>query len=104
MCDANRRSESSTPVAVLGSGNLVSHVYRDQQETYAFNVFRRTANFEATHQFGVEDLRDMVKLCQVLAYSMLDDGWVDKQQRELLLELNLKLDEVTQAWSETRHG
>jgi len=104
MSDNPHCSEFPTPVAIIGAGNLVSHVYRDREETYAFNVFRQTANFETTQQFSTQDLRDIVKLCQVLAYSMLDDGWLNETQREQLLELNLQLDEITQRWSEARYG
>lgn len=104
MVNDPQLGEIPTPVAVLGAGNLISHVYRGSEETYVFNLFRQTATLETTHRFGVGDLRDMVKLCQVLSYSMLDDGWLNEEQREQLLELNEQLDEITQAWSETRHG
>ena len=41
-----------------------------------------------------------MKLCQVLTFAIVDDGWSPPAVREALLELNERLDELTQSWKE----
>lgn len=92
------------PIAVLGAGDLVSHLYRDQVDfdsaEYRFNMFRLGAEMAVTHELRPCDLRDIVKLCQVLTFAIVDDGWSPPAVREALLELNKRLDELTQSWKE----
>ena len=99
---------SGQPVAVVGAGDLVSHVQRvdDERdpENYRFSVFRFCRDLEATHALRPCDLRDMIKLCQVLAFTIADDGWISADTREVLIELANDLDELTQRWSGTDNG
>ena len=50
------------------------------------------------------DLRDMIKLGQVLAFTIADDGWISADAREGLIDLANDLDELTQRWSGTDNG
>lgn len=99
---------SGQPVAVLGAGELVSHLYRSDDEpdneNYQFNVFRLDRKLAATHSFRPSDLRDFVKLCQVLAFTVADDGWISTELRKELIDLTNELDEITQRWSDEING
>lgn len=94
---------NQTPYIIAGSGNLVSHVYRaDCGDTvkYSFNVFKSPSDGGVTQLMGPEDLRDIVKVCQVLAFLIRDDGWESDELNDSLLELNLQLDSITSKWSQ----
>ena len=96
--------ENEQRIAVIGSGDLVSHIIRSDEKNglsrYRFNILRLSEDLEATHDLRPSDLRDIVKLCQVLTFAILDDGWADSQAQQSLLELNEQLDELTQTWAE----
>jgi hypothetical protein len=92
-------------VAVLGAGDLVSHLHRgsdtNDPANYRFSVFRFNSDMRATHEMRACDLPDIVKLCQVLAFAVDDDGWIPIDERERLRELFSDLDELTRRWSKT---
>lgn len=93
------------PYAVLGSGNLVSHLRRDDVNyEYRFNVFRTEQDESVTHGLRPDDLRALVKLCQVLAFTIADDGWLDDGLRAELFELADDLDYITHQWNTRGHG
>jgi uncharacterized protein (UPF0147 family) len=99
---------SSRPIAVLGAGELVSHVHRVGDvigdANYEFNAFRIGKDMKATHKLRPTDLRNVVKLCQVLAFAIADDGWLPNSTRTELFELANELDEITQKWSDEVDG
>ena len=103
-----KTTSTDQPIAVLGAGDLVSHVRRgddpNDPANYRFNIFRFSQDLGATHEFRPSDLRDLVKLCQVLAFAITDDGWIPNDARHALLELFEDLDELTQNWSESNNG
>lgn len=100
-------TRSTQPVAVLGAGELVSHLHRgensDEPADYRFSVFRIAGGLQATHELRACDLLDLVKLCQVLAFAIDDDGWIQPDVREQLRELVADLDEITRKWSKAPH-
>lgn len=71
---------------------------------YRFNIFRFDEDMRAIHEFRVNDLRDLIKLCHVLAFAISDDGWLSNEARHSLLALLDELDELTQSWSEPNDG
>jgi hypothetical protein len=95
------------PVAVLGAGELVSHLYRasdpDSSANYRFNIIRLQSDLETTHKFRPSDLPDLIKLCQVLAFAIEDDGWVCVATRNRMRDLFNDLDEITRRWSQVNH-
>ena len=101
---APNRTSNDQPIAVVGAGELISHVYRDDDESnpnnYRFNIFRLSDELTATHELRPSDLRDAVKLCQVLAISILDDGWIPSDAKSALNLLIQDLDSLTQGWSD----
>ena len=105
---AREETAPSQPIAVVGAGDLVSHVHRGANAcdpaNYRFCVFRLGRDLEVTQVLRPCDLQDMVKLCQVLAFSIADDGWVPADDREALAALADDLDELTQRWSKTTDG
>ena len=96
------------PIAVLGAGELVSHLHRvddaHDPANYRFSVFRLSQKLHATHELRPCDLLDLVKLCQVLAFAIVDDGWIPSDASDSLRELFDQLDAVTQRWSNTDDG
>lgn len=96
------------PIVVLGAGDLISHVLRgddpNDPANYRFNIFRNDEGMRTIHDLRPCDLRDLVKLCQVLAFAMTDDGWLPSESHDALLELFDELDELTQSWGETNDG
>ena len=105
---SNNGSCSDKPIAVVGAGDLISHVFRNNDESneveYRFGILRLEDDLKVTHSIRPCDLRDIVKLCQVLAITILDDGWLDRNQNQVIEELLQSLDEITRRWSETAHG
>ena len=96
-----------TPYAVLGAGVLTSCLQREdegRQKRYRFNLFRTHIDGQVTHRLRPEDLPSIVKVCQVLAFTIADDGWVDDGQRRRLFELAESLDGITRTWDELDDG
>lgn len=96
------------PIAVLGAGDLVSHLNRMDDiiddTNYEFNAFRSCDDMEVTHVMRPGDLRNLVKLCQILAFTIADDGWLTNDSRAELYELANELDAITQKWSDPDNG
>ena len=103
-----KTSPQRVPVAVLGAGELVSHLHRgddgEDPANYGFSVFRLSRGLKATHELRPCDLRDVVKLCQVLAFAIVDDGWVPTETSNSLRNLFDELDILTRRWSSTDDG
>ena len=99
----------SLPCAVLGADELVSQLVRIVKDAdsmaYAFNILRVDLDgTEAVPSFRPEDLRSLVKLCQVMAFAILDDGWVSDDCRTELTQLWHELDAVTSKWNRGPNG
>ena len=101
-------TQNKGPIAVLGAGDLVSHLHRagevGEVAGYRFNVFRLNRQLQATHELHHSDLHDMIKLCQVLAFAIVDDGWIPKETSDSLRQLCNQLDVLTRQWSDTDDG
>ena len=101
---APNRTSNEQPIAIVGAGELISHVYRENDESnpnnYRFNIFRITSGLTVTHELQASDLRDIIKLCQVLGVSILDDGWIPSDATSALNSLVEQLDSLTQGWSD----
>ena len=94
-------NRSRRPHAVLGAGALTSHVYRRERAgevDYRFNCFRMNSAMSVSHSLQPCDLRDLAKLCQVLSFTIADDGWLSRELRLQLFMLAEQLDEVTRTW------
>ena len=81
---------------MLGAGRLASVLWKTGDELsgwrYRFNVYRMTAsNGEVCQLLRPADVRDLVKLSQVLAAVLADDGCVSVKQRRELADLAAKL-------------
>ena len=91
---------ASKPYEIVGAGQLVSSVWKagDKQSgwTYRFNVYRMSRrNGHVSQLLRPADVRDLVKLCQVLAMTLADDGCVPTEERRVLANLAAALDEIT---------
>lgn len=94
------KNKSAKPYAVLGAGQLVSSLWKtgDEQRgwNYRFNIYRMNDRSGHVSQvFRPRDVQDLVRLCQVLAAALADDGCIPAVQRCDLAELSLKLDAIT---------
>ena len=96
--------KSKQPYFVAGAGELVSHVHRQEAGQnslhYRFNLFRIATNGKATCWLRPNDLRDIIKACQVLAFSIADDGWIEDSVHSQLTELADDLQNITDSWEE----
>lgn len=87
------------PYTMLGAGQLVSSVWKTGDERrgwrYRFNVYRMNADSGLVSQrLRPTDVRDLVKLSQVLAAVLADDGCMPADQRQALAELADQLDSL----------
>ena len=100
--------QMNQPYAVLGSDDLASHLHRrdlnDDSKEYRFNVFRVEIDDGVSHGLRPRDLRSIVKLCQVLAFTIADDGWLADDLRAELFALADDLDYITHQWSSNDNG
>ena len=105
---APKTASARESVAVLGAGDLVSHLRRgndvEDSANYRFSVFRLSQELQATHELRPCDLPDLVKLCQILAFAIIDDGWIPTETSNSLRELLDELDTLTRRWSNTDDG
>ncbi len=95
-------SSSTRPIAIVGAGDLTSCVRREgsgSQARYSFNVFRIRRDERVTHGLRACDLRNLVKLCQVVASELIADGWLTDDQRRELTNLVAELDAATRSGS-----
>jgi hypothetical protein len=98
---SHRKRSRPKPMAMVGAGPLTSAIWKSGDEQggwrYRFNLFRQLAGSGQVSQlFQPSDLTYFVKLTQVLAAVLADDGCLSARQRKLLRQLAAELDEVTQ--------
>ena len=87
------------PYAMLGAGELISAIWKTGDErsgrNYRFNIYRCKPDSGHVRQvFRPADVADLVKLCQVLAATLADDGCIPEELRRKLLDLAIKLDGI----------
>lgn len=99
--DATRNNNASQrkPHAIVGAGRLVAAIWKSENEkapsNYRFNVYRmNTATGRVTHRFAPRDIEHLVRLAQVLAIELSNDGSLDAELRDDLSCLEACLDEV----------
>ena len=95
-----RHRKMPKPYAMLGAGPLVSAVWKDGDERagwlYRFNIYRMgQRNGQVSQLLRPADVQDLVKLCQVLAATLADDGCIPTRERRVLADLAVKLDGIT---------
>jgi hypothetical protein len=88
-------------MAMVGAGPLTSTVWKlgDEQSGwhYRFNVFRQLSRTGTVSRlFHASDLLHLVKLTQVLAAVLADDGCLPQEERATLLALASELNELLQ--------
>ncbi|MHB8867168.1 MAG: hypothetical protein ACYC6N_32810, partial [Pirellulaceae bacterium] len=88
------------PCAMMGAGKLVSAVWktRDQRSEWnvRFNVYRiNDLTGHVSQLLRPGDLKDLIKLCQVLAVTLADDANVPSKHLRTLADLAVRLEAVT---------
>lgn len=92
------------PYALVGSGRLTATIWKTEEDvsgwTYAFNIVRTNRRTGQTLQrFGPKDLTPLVKLVQVLAFTLGDDGCLSAELRQELSRLESQLRQVLETHS-----
>lgn len=96
----DRRAEvSRKPVAIVGAGKLVASIWKSGDERagwrYRFNIYRLShGSGRVSQRLAPCDVADLVKLARVLASTLADDGCLDPQQREALIDLAADIDQI----------
>ena len=86
------------PIELVGAGSLVSSIWKlggvESGWRYRFNVVRRSSDYgHFTDLFQPNDLIHFIKLIQVLAAVIADDGCLSQSERIMLRRLAVSLDE-----------
>jgi hypothetical protein len=94
---------NSKPMGMVGAGRLTSMIWKhgNQQSgwRYRFNLFRTaTGGGRVSQLFRPADVIHFVKLAQVLASVIADDGCLSQVERGVLKRLAADLDEL---WERT---
>lgn len=83
------------PYAMVGAGRLAASIWKDGDECtgwkYRFNLFRLAENGRVGQKFKPTDLKHLVKLVQVLAATLADDGCLKPSVRRELERLSASL-------------
>lgn len=104
MTDSTERfpvSNTAKPIGMVGAGRLSSMIWKggddDRGWHYRFNVFRTGNRGSRVSQlFSPADVVHFVKLAQVLAAVIADDGCLDPTERSVLKRLASELDGLWQ--------
>lgn len=85
---------------MLGAGKLAAAVWKIGDQVagwrYRFNLFRMPFRTGRVSQLlRSADLTDLVKLCQVLAATLAEDGCLPPAERAALCQLAARLDQIT---------
>jgi hypothetical protein len=98
----HRRRRTSKPYEIVGAGQLTATVWKTGDAAcgwkYRFNVYRQSQESGVVSQlYRPADVKDLVKLCQVLAIALVDDGCLTAGERRVLVKLTAQLDSVTRS-------
>ena len=94
----HNRPNDPPPIELVGAGALVSSLWKlggvESRSRYSFNVVRRSSDHgHFTDLFQPNDLIHFIKLIQVLAAVIADDGCLSQSERIMLRRLAARLDE-----------
>ncbi len=97
------------PMAMVGAGRLTSMIWKNGDERtgwrYSFNLFRLTTHGGRVSQlFKPADVIHLVKLAQVLAAVIADDGCLTQIECGVLKRLATDLDEVLRDTPDNSEG
>ena len=94
----HKRPGDPRPIELVGAGRLISSIWKlggvDSSWRYRFNVVRKSSDHEHfTDLFQPNDLIHFIKLIQVLAAVIADDGCLSQPERIILRRFAVRLDE-----------
>ncbi len=99
--DANGSPKAADrkPYAMLGAGRLTASLWKEGDEhagwRYRFNLFRMSrVTGRVGQRFLPQDAPDLARLAQLLAFTLSDDGCLDRELRDDLSCLAACLDQV----------
>lgn len=94
----HKRPGDPLPIELVGAGRLISSIWKlggvDSGWRYRFNIVRQSSDHvHFTDLFQPNDLIHFIKLIQVLATVIADDGCLSQPERIMLKRLAVRLDE-----------
>ncbi len=103
MTEPSDEEFGKKPYSFVGAGRLTSLLWKAGSEhsewKYRFNIVRGPTVLESFNPlFEPADLSHLVKLVQVMASVIVDDGCLNADDRERLRTLVTDLDELTVRW------
>src|SRR5581483_6248692 len=88
-------SHSVKPYAMVGAGRLASSIWKRGDARagfrYSFNIFRLTHDGRVRQSFVPSDLFSFIKLIQLLAATLSDDGCFTLEERRKLQDIDHSL-------------
>lgn len=102
--DVSAEPKPRGPYAMVGAGEITSSISRTGDPVngfhYRFNLYAlRQADGQVENLFGPKDLISIVKTAHVLGLFLLDEGWLERDDRERIGTLVSQLDEVFDRYS-----
>ena len=96
---SNGKRDDPRPMEIVGAGPLLSTIWKlgDEQSgwRYRFNLTRQTSDRSVfTDLFQPGDLIHFIKLIQVLAFVIADDGCLTQSERTTFKNLAAQLDDL----------
>lgn len=97
--NGNRKTAGRKPYAMVGAGRLTASIWKEGDEhsgwRYRFNLFRMSrASGRISQRFLPQDVADLARLAQLLAFALSDDGCLGSELRDDLSCLAACLDQV----------
>ena len=103
--NAPEKQTSEKPVAIVGADELTAFLFRRDWSSfnaYEFNLVHVNPQDGATKQlFEADDIKNVIKICHLVAFAVLDDGWIDGKTQSDLRNLVSQLEELIATWEPT---
>lgn len=77
-------------IAVLGAGQLLAKLSRRNDDQYRIQIEREGGG----GRLHPSDLADLIKLGELIAFAVLDDGWSSPEERDRVRSLYRQLQGV----------
>ena len=71
------------------AGALIAELSRTHKDKYRFTIERKGGE-----QLRPSDLPDLIKLGELIAFAVLDDGWSSEAERDRIRNLYRQLEQV----------
>ena len=80
-------------IGVLGAGSLLATLRRKHDDTYFIEITRD----DGETNLLPSDLKHLLKLGELIAHSVLDDGWSSEQEKEEIRAIYKQLSQLSES-------